>query len=127
MSNFVVENRVTGVIVYAYTADQPTEFPEYTYAEFNHIRQKEAEAPPEDSERNITGVQYLRRFTQDERIAIRGAAQSSAVLDDYLKLLDATIAQGGLVNLNDPDTVAAVSMLEQVGLLSAGRAVEVLA
>ena len=37
------------------------------------------------------------------------------------------IALDQLFNLDDPDTVAAVQMLEQSGLIAAGRAVEVLA
>lgn len=77
-------------------------------------------------EYNISGVSYLRRFTQAERIAIRAAAQQSAELDDYLKLLDATIAQGGVVNLLDDDTVAAVNLLEQYGLIGVGRAAKIL-
>lgn len=84
-------------------------------------------SPYANAERNISGVQYLRRFTQAERIRIRDAAAQSPELDDYLKLLDATIAQGGVINLNDPDTIAAVGLLEAVGLLASGRATEVLA
>ena len=45
------------------------------------------------------------------------------VLADYLQLME--LAQE--INLDDPDTVAAVQMLEQSGLIAAGRAVEVLA
>lgn len=78
------------------------------------------------AEYNISGVSYLRRFTQAERIAIRAAAQQSAELDDYLKLLDATIQQGGIVNLLDDDTVAAVNLLEQYGLIGVGRAAQIL-
>ena len=126
MANWIIEDRLNGNVVYAYGADQPDHFSTYPLEQFNHIRQKEAEAVPEDAERNISGVQYLRRFTQPERIAILAAATQSAVIDDYLKLLDATIAQGGIINLNDPDTVFAVNMLEQAGLIAAGRAAEVL-
>lgn len=79
------------------------------------------------TERNISGVRYLRLFTQDERIDIRNAAKQSPKLDDYLKLLDITIAQGGVIDLNDPDTIAAVGLLEAVGLIAPGRAAEVLA
>lgn len=79
------------------------------------------------TERNISGVQYLRRFSQAERIAIRDAAKQSPELDDYLKLLDITIAQGGVIDLNDADTIAAVGLLEMVGLIATGRAAEVLA
>ncbi len=127
MANYTVQNRATGEIVYAYTSDYAVDWPEYPFAQFNHIPQVVVPfiAPP--VERNISGVAYLRRFTQDERIAIRDAAKTSAKLDDYLRLLESTIAQGGIVNLLDEDTIAAVQMLEQVGLIAAGRAAEILA
>lgn len=125
MPEYIVYERDTGNVVYAYTADSATDFPEYPFRDFSHVVKKpEIVAPPA---REISGVSYLRRFTQAERIAIRAAAAGSAVLDDYLKLLDITIAQGGIVNLDDPDTIAAVNMLESVGLIATGRAAEVLA
>jgi fructose-1,6-bisphosphatase/inositol monophosphatase family enzyme len=125
--NYTVQNRATGEIVYAYSEDVATEWPEYPFAEFNHIPQPVSSTPMPTTERNVSGVQYLRRFTQSERIAIRSAASQSAELDDYLKLLDTTIAQGGTVNLADADTVAAVILLEHAGLLAEGRSAEILA
>lgn len=124
MPNYAVQNRATGEIVHAYTADEPSHADVYPFDTYNHIPQVVVIEPVV---REVSGVSYLRRFTQAERIAIRGAASQSAVLDDYLKLLDATIQQGGIVNLDDADTVAAVQMLEQVGLIAAGRAAEILA
>lgn len=124
MPNYAVQNRTTGEIVHAYTADEPSHADLYPFDTYNHIPQPVVVEPVV---REVSGISYLRRFTQAERIAIRGAASQSAVLDDYLKLLDATIAQGGMVNLDDEDTVAAVQMLEYVGLIATGRAVEILA
>ena len=121
MANWIVEDRITGEVAYAYSADEATDFPEYPFAQYNHIRQKEVEAVPVP--RTITKLEYLRRFTTDERVAIRAAASANPVLDDYLKLME--LAQE--INLDDPDTIAAVQMLEQSGLIAAGRAVEVLA
>ena len=121
MANWIVENRITGEVAYAYGADQPDHFGTFPLEQFNHIRQKEVEAAPVP--RTITKLEYLRRFTTDERVAIRAAAVANPVLDDYLKLME--LAQE--INLDDPDTVAAVLMLEQVGLIAAGRAAEVLA
>lgn len=125
MPDFIVTRRSTGEVVYAYAAPEATDFTEFPFAQFNHTIKHTIEQPA--PAREISGVAYLRRFSQAERIAIRAAAAGSAVLDDYLKLLDATIAQGGIVNLDDPDTIAAVNLLEQAGLLAAGRAAEVLA
>lgn len=124
MSNYAVQNRATGEIVTAYTADAPSHADIYPFGTYNHIPQP---VVVDVAVREVSGVAYLRRFTQEERIAIREAASQSAVLDDYLKLLDATIQQGGIVDLDDEDTVAAVNLLEQAGLIAAGRAAEILA
>lgn len=124
MPNYAVQNRFTGETVHAYTADQPSHADVYPFDTYNHIPQPVVIEPVV---REVSGVSYLRRFTQPERIAIRAAAAQSPVLDDYLRLLDITIAQGGIVNLDDEDTVTAVNMLEQVGLLATGRAAEILA
>lgn len=124
MANYAVQDRATGEIIHAYTADQPSHVEIYPFEQYNHIPQPVVVEPVI---REVSGVSYLRRFTQTERIAIRAAASQSAVLDDYLKLLDATIQQGGIVNLDDADTVAAVQMLEQAGLIADGRAAEILA
>lgn len=121
MANWIVEDRITGEVVYAYGADVATDFPEYPFAQFNHFRQKEVETVP--IPRTITKLEYLRRFTTDERVAIRAAASANPVLDDYLKLME--LAQE--INLDDQDTVSAVNMLEQAGLIALGRAAEVLA
>ena len=123
MANWIVENRITGEVAYAYGADQPDHFGTFPLEQYNHIRQKEVEAVPVP--RTITKLEYLRRFTTDERVTIRAAAAAAAnpVLEDYLKLME--LAQE--INLDDTDTVAAVQMLEQSGLIAAGRADEVLA
>lgn len=71
-------------------------------------------AVPEPTERNISGVAYLRRFTQAQRIAIRTLAETDPIARDLMHLLDSTIAQGGMVNLLDPDTIAGVGYLAAV-------------
>ena len=73
--------------------------------------------------RVLTRRAYLGLFTQEERVAIRVAAGSSPELYDYLAMLE--LAEE--IDLDDPDTVGAVNMLEMVGLIAAGRADEVLA
>lgn len=121
MNTYVIQQRETGDVVHAYTADAPGEFAEYPFAQFNHILQKPETAAP--AERTITKVVYLRRFTADERVGVRTAAKTSAVLEDYLSMME--LAEE--INLDDPDTIAAVQMLESVGLIATGRAAEVLA
>ena len=121
MPEYIVYERDTGNVVYAYTADSATDFPEYPFRDFSHVVKKpEIVAPPE---RSVTKLEYLRRFTGQERVTIRQAAKENPVLEDYLAMLE--IAQE--INLDDPDTIAAVNMLESVGLIATGRATEVLA
>lgn len=127
MSNWTVQDRATGEVVHAYEAESAVDWPEFPFADYNHILHVEQPLVQEPVERNISGVQYMRRFTQEERIAIRNAAKVSAELDDYLRLLDTTVAQRGDVDLNDPDVAAALNLLESYGLIAAGRAAEVLA
>jgi len=121
VANWIVEDRITGEVAYAYGADQPDHFGTFPLEQYNHIRQKEVEAAPVP--RTITKLEYLRRFTTAERVAIRAAAAANPVLDDYLKLME--LAQE--INLDDADTIAAVQMMEQSGLIAAGRAAEILA
>ena len=73
--------------------------------------------------RTMTKLEYLRRFTGNERVAIRAAAKQSPILEDYLALLELSLD----VSLDDPDTIQAVGMLEAVGLIASGRAAEILA
>ena len=120
MANWIVEDRITGEVVHAYGADLPDHLGDYPLEQYNHIREKEVVVVVS---RAITKLEYLRLFTTDERVAIRAAAVQNAVLADYLALME--LAQE--INLDDPDTIAAVQMLEQSGLIAAGRAAEVLA
>lgn len=69
----------------------------------------------------LTKLQFLRRFTTAERIAIRSS--TNPVIVDFMQLLD--LAQD--VRLDDPDTVAGVNYLETLTLIGEGRAAEILA
>jgi hypothetical protein len=77
---------------------------------------------PEPVSRIFTQVEWLRRFTSTERINIRAAAAVNPVLDDYIRLMDATPE----IHADDPDTIGGVQTLEAVGLLATGRAEEIL-
>ncbi len=80
------------------------------------------EPEPDPVGKVMTKLEYLRRFTQDERIVIRTVAASNPVLADYMSLLE--LAEE--IDTNDPDTQAAVMMLEVAGLIAAGRGGEIL-
>lgn len=68
-------------------------------------------------------VEFLRRFTQQERIAINAAAKTTPEIYDYQYLLEHSI--NGVL-LSDPDVMAGVNALEAFGLIASGRANEIL-
>lgn len=72
---------------------------------------------------DLSNLDFLNRFTQAERIAIRTAAASNAAVADYLAMQ--TAASG--ISLIDPRTIEGVNALEAAGLIAAGRAAQILA
>ena len=94
----------------------------YPLTDFDHVEYVEGAVPPAPTSRVMTKLEYLRRFTQTERVTIREAAKVNPVLEDYMALLELATE----IDTGDADTVAAVNMLEQAGLIGAGRAQEIL-
>jgi len=81
------------------------------------------EPPPPPPVDELNKVDFLRLFTQAERIAIRQAATAHPTIADYQAMLDAAT----IVRLSDPDMQVGVPMLELGGLLDPGRAAQILA
>lgn len=126
MTTYLVTRKSDGTEVYRYQSDAPIEWTGMEFADYDHTAQ--AEINPDGSiEGTVTGrvmtkLEFLRRFTQEERVAIRTVAKSNPVLEDYMAMID--LAQD--IDTSDPDTQAGVRMLESVGLIGAGRAQEIL-
>jgi hypothetical protein len=126
MHTYQVTRKSDSEPVYRYQADAPIEWAGMEFATHDHVAQ--VEITPEG---DIVGVvvhvysqvEWLRKFTQAERIAIRTAAAGNVMLDDYIKLMDATSE----IHTDDPDVIAGLQTLEAVGLLATGRAAEILA
>jgi len=72
---------------------------------------------------SLTKFQFMSRFTVAERVAITTASIQSAALSDWVALFKLTEE----MNLNDPQTIAGVQMLEAGGIIGVGRTVEILA
>jgi len=70
----------------------------------------------------LTRLEFMNRFTNAELAEILTASDANPALRVYVKKLDA--AQN--VDTNDPETIAGAQTLEAVGLISTGRAAEVL-
>jgi hypothetical protein len=67
-------------------------------------------------------VDFLRLFTQAERIAIRQAAKVNPVVEDYQAMLDAAT----VIRLSDADIQEGIPELEDAGLIGPGRAAQIL-
>ena len=78
---------------------------------------------PAPAEQPLQKIDFLRLFTQAERIAIRNAAKVNDQIADYQYVLD----NSSVILLSDPDIQAGVPLLEMAGLLGAGRAAQILA
>lgn len=70
----------------------------------------------------ITVLEFLKRFTPQERKDIRDAAKVNDTLSDFMYLLET--AQN--VNFNSPELIAGMNLLVGAGLLSQERKVEIL-
>ena len=122
MSEYIVTRKSDGAEVLRYSAAQAQEVNGFDLVDYDHTEWTPEAQPPATANQTLTKLEYLRRFTVEERVAIRAAAEQNAVLADYLQLME--LAQD--INTGDPDTIAAVTMLEQAGLIAAGRAQEIL-
>ena len=125
MTTYVVTRKSDGQEVTRYAAAAPVEqIGELAvpFAEFDHVEFVDEVIAVIPASYTWTKLEYLRRFTQAERIAIRGAAKVVPELEDYLQLLELATE----VRSDDPDIASALAMLEGAGLIGAGRAGEIL-
>ena len=124
MTTYVVTRKSDGQEIYRYNSDAPVEWTGMDFADFDHTPEADASGITDAPivAMTWTKLEYLRRFTQAERIAIRGAAKVVPELEDYLQLLELATE----VRSDDPDIASALAMLEGSGLIGAGRAGEIL-
>jgi hypothetical protein len=124
MTTYIVTRKSDGQEVDRYNADAPIEWSGREFATHDHAPEADASGVTDAPivAMTWTKLEYLRRFTQAERIAIRGAAKVVPELEDYLQLLELASE----VRSDDPDIASALAMLEGAGLIGAGRAQEIL-
>ncbi|WP_163557586.1 hypothetical protein [Halomonas sp. NO4] len=73
--------------------------------------------PPAQRAPTLSRVEFLKRFTRDERINIRKETNTDDVVGDFKEMLNLAVS----VNLADPDVVEGMDYLVQVGLLTQDR------
>lgn len=71
---------------------------------------------------SIAKIDYLRLFTQAERIAIYTFSLTNPIARDYQYMLDSSTT----VLLTDPDIVSGLELFEDEGVLATGRAAQIL-
>lgn len=126
MSTYVVTRKADGVEVFRYSNEAPVEWSEMGFDTHDHTPVVEPPVLPTEPitpiGRRMSKLDYLRLFTQEERIAIRAAGKINTVVEDYLHLLELTDE----VNTGDAEVGEALVMMETAGLLAVGRRDEVL-
>lgn len=70
----------------------------------------------------LTHLQFLRRFTVQERANITAASEANAAINDYMSMLN--LAK--FVNIKDSDVILGVNLLEQATIIGKGRAAQIL-
>lgn len=125
MTTYTVTRKSDAVEVYRYSASLPIEWQGMEFSTHDHTAEVEAPGTITDvvpSSYAWTKLEYLRRFTQAERITIRATAKVVPELEDYLQLLELASE----VRSDDPDIIGALQALEAGGLIAPGRAQEIL-
>lgn len=79
---------------------------------------------------SLTRYEFRKLFTLNERVAIDNANANTTIPANYravLVTLMKDLELSGLVELSNPDVIAGVRLLEQVGLIATGRGDRILA
>jgi hypothetical protein len=123
--------------VYAYSSDQACEFPEYPFTDFDHIAEvninPDGSINAENTGTRITKLSFRNRFATSEKAALEIAALDNPQADMQARGMAATlrayledVQAATFIDLSRTDTRAGVMMLEQVGLINVGRALQIL-
>lgn len=86
----------------------------------------DAQADTATTYKSWPAFDFYRKFTAEERIAIRTRAKTDAIAEDIYSTLNAAISSGSNIRDDDPDTVRGLLYLESIGDLVQGRAAEIL-
>lgn len=123
MPTYIVTRKSDGAEVYRYSSDAPVEWVGMEYVTHDHVVAPDPVEPPAPVQiYEWPRLDFLRRFTMAERIPIRAARATDAVLNDFFSLLENT----DIVHSNDPDTMAGMGYLVQQGYITAARRDEIL-
>jgi len=102
MSIYTVEDRATGEVVHAYSADAPDHTDTYPFGTYNHILQKPvATVAPS---RRVSRLQFVARLGDAAFIALLTMAKQSVEVEAMMKLVEWATPDpdGTSIDLDDP-------------------------
>lgn len=127
----LVTRDTDGVVVApAQSADEPNYVAYAAWVAQGNAPTTVASEPEPPPVRILTRLGFRRRFTMAERIAFDNAPDNQLLPAEAraaVRTMQNDLALAEEINLDDPDVVAGVGMLVQIGIISAQRAAEVLA
>jgi hypothetical protein len=116
MPVYAVIRKSDQVEVLRYSAAVPQEVNGFDLIDYDH-NELDPGAPPPPPVFEWERLVFLRRFSAQERIAIRAARTTDPILDDFFNLLE----HAKTVHSNDPDMIAGMGYLVYKGLVTAER------
>ncbi len=112
----------------AISAPDMVEVPSYDISLLGHSYANGVFTAPVIAQTHTTdALGFYRRFTSQERIAIRALAKTDPLVEDFMALLDLAVAKGGNIDLLDTDTINGVNYIQTAVPLAAGRSSALLA
>nr|WP_312378904.1 hypothetical protein [Delftia acidovorans] len=122
---------IAGNILNTILADEHTAQAMYP-GRWRLAEQQEQPAPAPQIHRHITPLAFRRRFTGAERASIEWAAVDRADATSAERMQAAQLRSNlkdqelaSFIDLDDPDVAAGVQLLEDVGLIADGRALQI--
>ena len=123
---YYVKNVEANVIVAEYEADAwvlpSTIDAAYNSPNFITLDENMVAVHTQPTVKRWSAFDFLRRFTPQERVSIRGIAKTDLVVEDFIAMLD----KAENVYNTDPDTMAAMGYLVSINQISESRRAEIL-
>ena len=122
MNSYRVIRKSDGIQVYQYQAEAMIEWPGMEYTTHDHVLTDPPQEILTQTARVYEALDFLRRFTPQERITARQAAKTDPIMEDFYALLE----MAAQVHNDDADVLAGMGYMVQMGYITAERRTEVL-
>ena len=122
MARYEVINKQSGQVVYGYTAEAAVEWDGFEFSTHEHRAVSVVVEQPAMPVFEYLPLEFLRRFTPQERIAARNARLVDPILNDFFSLLEISPN----IRSDDPDVSAGLGYMVMTGLIAPSRIAEIL-